>query len=68
MGRFSCSFPDCNNYVDYRISQKGNKIAEGSNCSGIMECFECYDHYCSIHITNHLKECKSNGYRNAADQ
>jgi hypothetical protein len=69
MGRFNCETENCNNYVNYRISQKGNKIYEGSNCSGIFSCMECEGFFCANHAKIHMTECKGSvGYRNVVDQ
>lgn len=64
-GRFNCEADDCPNYVAYRISQKGNKVQEGSNCSAIYECIECGTLFCENHVKIHMNGCKQSvGYRN----
>lgn len=46
-GQFTCCYLLCKKYVKYRISQKGNKIQEETNCEeGLFECDECTKVYC----------------------
>lgn len=58
-GQFTCCYLLCKKYVKYRISQKGNKIQEETNCEeGLFECDECTKVYCDKHSEQHMKSCK----------
>jgi hypothetical protein len=68
-GQLNCEMDDCTKYVKYRISQKGRKIQEESNCSGIFSCLQCESFFCVNHVKIHMNQCKGSvGYRNAVDQ